>query len=76
MFNDSIGKTLLELVPENGFYINGYAVRKLRDENDRYGEPYGEAVSLRLILKENPELSSLRVKYVDDFFGQIIFRVI
>ena len=70
-----IGKTLAEVGRECSTSFNGYSVFVLKDENDKYGYPLDENISIRLILKEHPQYADYKVKYENDFFGTTVLRV-
>lgn len=71
-----VGKTLLEIHLEYGIDFSGYSIFVLKDENDETGEQIDENISIGIILRKHPEYAAYKVKYVNDFFGMTVFRVI
>lgn len=72
-----IGKTLAEVAEEaSRNFFDGYDVRILKDEEDDTGKYLDEAHSIKAIIRKHPEIANYRVKFENNFFGELILRVI
>lgn len=76
-----VGKTLAEVAEEASLSLSGYRVMILKDEEDDTGERFDElysikAYSIKVIIKHYPEIANYRVKFENDFFGELVLRVI
>ena len=77
MITKFVGRTLSEIRGEVGTGSGqGIAVFQLQDDKDEVGKCIDEQYSLNLILQNYPELSELKVKYANFFYGMWVFRVI
>ena len=73
---DPIGKTLAEVHKDCGSNMRGYSVFILQDENDKTGTHLDTAFSIGMILKKYPQYSEYKVKYENNYFGEIVLRVL
>lgn len=71
-----IGKTLAEVAEETRPALSGYIVMILQDEEDTTGKRLDELYSVKAIIKEHPEIAKYKVKFENDFFGELVLRVI
>lgn len=71
-----VGKTLAEVAEEASLSLSGYCVMILRDKEDQTGEYLDESYSIKTIIKHYPEIANYRVKFENDFFGELVLRVI
>ena len=71
-----IGKTLAEVAKETRPTLSGYIVMILQDEEDTTGKRLDELYSVKAIIKEHPEIAKYKVKFENDFFGELVLRVI
>ena len=76
LFYNPIGKTLAEIHKDRKDKAHGFAVFVLEDEKDTIGKRLDEDFSIGLILKKHPEYANYKVKYENDFYGEIVLRVI
>ena len=71
-----IGKTLAEVAEETRPALSGYIVMILQDEEDTTGKRLDESYSIKAIIKEHPEIAKYKVKFENDFFRELVLRVI
>ena len=74
---DYIGKTLNDVAHDMNWYSkNGVCIFLLSNENDSTGKQVAESFSVRDILKRKPHLADKKIKLVNNFYGEVVFRVI
>ena len=48
----------------------------LQDEEDATGKLLDTSYSIKAIVEEHPEIANYKVKFENDFFGELVLRVI
>lgn len=71
-----IGKTLAEVAKGTRSSLGGYSIMILHDEEDTTGKLLDTSYSIKAIIKEHPEIANYKVKFENDFFGELVLRVI
>lgn len=71
-----IGKTLAEVAKGTRPTLSGYSIMILQDEKDTTGKLLDTSYSIKAIVEEHPEIANYKVKFENDFFGELVLRVI
>lgn len=71
-----IGKTLKEVAEEAGFALGGYSIMILQDEEDTTGKLLDTSPSIKAVVEEHPEIVDYKVKFENEYFGELVLRVI
>lgn len=71
-----IGKTLAEVAERTRPTLSGYSIMILQDEEDTTGKLLDTSYSIKAIVEEHPEIANYKVKFENDFFGELVLRVI
>lgn len=69
-----IGRSLIEL--QDVVNPQGVCIFKLQNQSDTTGKLVAEEVSVKEILNKVPEMKSATVLLVNNFYGELILRVI
>lgn len=72
---DIVGLTLGYAARCRGFGLKGYRVFVLDGEDDSSGKVVATGYDLKQVVKQHPELKSMRVVSEEDYYGETIIRL-